>query len=76
LRGILLICLVKIDPVWDGYLLNYELERLEDEGSISKFKSRISRIEKHHYRMELEVSLTEEQTRKGFSNLFKNPPVV
>ncbi|KXA95009.1 hypothetical protein AKJ36_01725 [candidate division MSBL1 archaeon SCGC-AAA259I07] len=30
--------------IWTGYLLNRELDRLEDEESISSFKSEIKRV--------------------------------
>ncbi len=61
----------QVAPVWAGYLLNRKLERLENKESISQYKSRVSRIEKHQYRMELELFLTEKQAKKGFSNMIE-----
>ncbi len=61
-------------PVWAGYILHRRLEKLEDQGSISNFKSKISRIKKHRYRMELEISFTEQQARKGLSHLIDTLP--
>lgn len=60
--------------IWAAYLLNRELEELEDEESISGFKSKISRIRKNKYRMELELSLTEQQAKKRFSDLVGSLP--
>lgn len=67
------ISLERTTPVWAGYFLNRELGRLKDEGSISQFKGRVKRIRKYRYRMELELSLTEEQVKKELLKTGKNP---
>lgn len=61
--------------IFAAYLLNQKLKKWEEEGSISEFKSRISRTQKHHYKMELELSLTGKQVEGGILNLVESLPI-
>ncbi len=61
-------------PVFTAYFLNKELERKEEEGSIHGFKVKAGRIEKRHYTLDLELTLTEEQAQRGISSILDKLP--
>ena len=55
-----------------SYYLKRKLKELKKQGLISDFKTKIRRLGKFHYRIEIDFCLTEKQTHYVLGDLLQN----
>jgi hypothetical protein len=55
-----------------SYFLTRKLKELKEQGLISEFKTKIRRLGKFHYRIEIDFDLTEKQTNYVLDELLPN----
>ena len=51
-------------------LMNQQLHRFKEAGAISKYKTHTKRLGKYHYRIEINLDLTDKQAIHLLGNLF------
>ena len=55
-----------------SYFLTRKLKELKEQGLISEFKTKIRRLGKFHYKIEIDFDLTEKQAYYVLGELFPN----